>query len=118
MQCYTSTTQHPPPTSCSDDDCAYLIKLGCCKILLGLYKTKDNFGSKPKVGAAAGAAVDAVVVPCAMVAAALGVVLRLLDAGYAADVCAAGLMEDIGSHPALTISYCTAPPQHDCHAAP
>jgi len=112
-----SRARHPPPTlpaSCSDDDCAYLIKLGCCKILLGLYKTKDQFGSKPQ----AGAAVQALVVPSAMVASALDVVQRLLDAGYAADACAAGLMEDIGSPPALTISCTLAPPPLPTHSPP
>ena len=106
--------------SCSYDDCSYLIKLGCCKILLGLYKTKDGFGFKPKAGhapdsvgvssSAESAAAECLVVPSAMVAAAFAVLLPLLDAGFAADVCGAGLMDDIGSTatsfqpPAITAS--------------
>ncbi len=43
-------------------------------------------------------AVHAVVVPVAMVTSAFSVLQPLLYAGYAADLCAAGLLNDIGEH--------------------
>ena len=88
---------HVTPISSSEQDCSYIIKLGCCKILRKLYQMKAD----PVDGAEGRqsphtAAAHAVVVPVAMVTCAFLVFQPLLDAGHAADLCAAGLLNDIG----------------------
>jgi hypothetical protein len=95
--CHTSHVTRVTSTSSSEQDCSYIIKLGCCKILRKLYEMKSHpvDGAEGKHSPPT-APPHTVVVPVAMVTCAFLVFQPLLDAGYAEDLCAAGLLNDIG----------------------